>query len=106
MLTTSTIISRFIAIGFRCTTANRNVEKNTALRSGYNLMNNTRIIPRKKTSSQIPRVRPFTHRNAGTVLRSNTKCPVGSDAKKMQDKVSVAINKPSKMFRPSASGRK
>jgi hypothetical protein len=59
-------MDKFRFKGFRCTTAKRNVEKNTALLFGNTLMNNTKMIPRKKTSSQIPRVRPFTHRNAGT----------------------------------------
>jgi hypothetical protein len=94
-------MSRLIARGFRWTTANRKVEAKMALRIGNVLMNKTKIIPRKKTSSQIPLVRPLTHRNAGTMLQSNTKCLVRSDAKKMLDKVSAAINNPRKMFRPN-----
>ena len=75
-----------------------------ALPREKNRMSITRRKPRKNTSSQMPRVSPFTQRSGGTVpSQSNTKCPVTSDARRMPPSVNAASMSPMRTLRPTGA---
>ena len=79
MMSISISISRVSEL--RWARANTRVERNIALLLLNILRNRTRMIPLKKTSSQIPRVKPLINLRTGTNPQSSSNFPVRVDAK-------------------------